>query len=111
MEVTVKQLKRGSLIKVTGRVDSSTAPKLESVLNEVMEQGTYRIAVDMSELDFISSAGIRVLITGAKTARRWNRGDLYIAALPSHIQDTFELAGLTRVFKIFPTVVEAVGNF
>lgn len=111
MELTVKQLKRSNLIEVKGRVDSSTAPQLEAVLNESMEQGNYRIVVDMSELDFISSAGIRVLITAAKTARRWNRGDLYLAALPSNIQETFKVAGLTRVFKIFPTTVEAVGNF
>ncbi len=111
MELSVKQLKRSSLLDVKGRVDSSTAPELGVVLEDIMEQGTYRIVVDMSELDFISSAGIRVLITAAKTARRWNRGDVYLAALPAHILDTFKLAGLTRVFKIFPTTVEAVGAF
>lgn len=111
MEITVKELKRTTLVAVKGRVDSSTAPRLETVLNEIMDKGNYRIVVDLAELDFTSSAGIRVLITAAKTCRRWNRGDLYLAALPTHIAETFELAGLTRVFKIFPDTVEAVGNF
>ncbi|GAB4413639.1 MAG: STAS domain-containing protein [Anaerolineales bacterium] len=110
MEIEVKQLKRASLVKVSGRVDSSNAPDLEKALKELMEQGQFRIVVDMSGLNFISSAGLRVLISAAKTCRRWNRGDVYLAALPQHIMETFELAGLTRVFKIFPDTVEAVGN-
>lgn len=110
MDIETKQLKRASLVKVSGRVDSSNAPDLEKGLQELMEQGQFRIVVDMSGLDFISSAGLRVLISTAKTCRRWNRGDVYLAALPQPIMETFELAGLTRVFKIFPDVVEAVGN-
>lgn len=110
MDIETKQLKRASLVKVSGRVDSSNAPDLEKALQELMEQGQFRIVVDMSGLNFISSAGLRVLISTAKTCRRWNRGDVYLAALPQPIMETFELAGLTRVFKIFPDVVEAVGN-
>lgn len=110
MDIETKQLKRASLVKVSGRVDSSNAPDLEKALHELMEQGQFRIVVDMSGLNFISSAGLRVLISTAKTCRRWNRGDVYLAALPQPIMETFELAGLTRVFRIFPDVVEAVGN-
>lgn len=110
MDIETKQLKRASLVKVSGRVDSSNAPDLEKALQELMEQGQFRIVVDMSGLNFISSAGLRVLISTAKTCRRWNRGDVYLAALPQPIMETFELAGLTRVFKVFPDVVEAVGN-
>ncbi len=110
MDIQIKQLKRASLVKISGRVDSSTAPDLEKALKELMEQGQFRIVVDMSDLSFISSAGLRVLISTAKTCRRWNRGDVYLASLPQHIMETFELAGLTRVFKIFPDAVEAIGN-
>jgi len=110
MEIETKSLKRADVVKVSGRVDSSTAPDLEKVLKELMEQGNFRIVVDMSDLKFISSAGLRVLISTAKTCRRWNRGDVFLAALPKEIQGAFELAGLTRVFKIFPDAVDAVGN-
>lgn len=110
MELVTKEFKRSDLVKVSGRVDSSTAPTLEKHLRDIMEKGRYRIVVDMSDLDFISSAGIRVLISAAKNARRWNRGDLYLASLPSHILDTFKLAGLTQVFKIYEDPIEAVGN-
>jgi anti-sigma B factor antagonist len=111
MELATKQLKRADVVHIAGRVDSSTAPALEKVLKEIMQQGRFHIVVDMENLQFISSAGLRVLISTAKATRRWNRGDLLLASLPPHIQDTFKLAGLTAVFKIFPDTVEAVGNF
>lgn len=111
MEIEVKNLKRANVVKVGGRVDSSTAPDLEKALNELIEGGHFRIVMDMTDLKFISSAGLRALISTVKACRRWNRGDLYLAALPAQIQSTLELAGLTRVFKIFPDTTEAVGNF
>lgn len=111
MEIEVKNLKRANVVKVGGRVDSSTAPDMEKALKELIEEGHFRIVMDMTDLKFISSAGLRALISTAKACRRWNRGDLYLAALPEHILSTFELAGLTRVFKIFPDTTEAVGNF
>jgi len=111
MEIEVKNLKRANVVKVGGRVDSSTTPDLEKALNELIEGGHFRIVMDMTDLKFISSAGLRALISTVKACRRWNRGDLYLAALPEHILSTFELAGLTRVFKIFPDTTEAVGNF
>jgi anti-sigma B factor antagonist len=110
MEVTTQEFKRSDLVKVAGRVDSATAPEFEKALKQIMDQGRYRIVVDMSGLDFMSSAGIRVLVSAAKTARRWNRGDVYLAALPPRILDTFQLAGLTHVFKIYSDPIEAVGN-
>ena len=111
MEIEVKNLKRANVVKVGGRVDSSTAPDMEKALKELIEEGHFRIVMDMTDLKFISSAGLRALISTVKACRRWNRGDLYLAALPEHILSTFELAGLTRVFKIFPDTTEAVGNF
>ncbi len=63
MEIETKSLKRADVVKVSGRVDSSTAPDLEKVLKGLMEQGNFRIVVDMSDLKFISSAGLRVLIS------------------------------------------------
>ena len=111
MKTESRQLKRVDLVKVSGRVDSSNAHELEKEIKGIMGRGQYRLVLDLSELSFISSGGIRVLITGAKTTRRWNRGDLRLAGLPKQIHETFELAGLTPVFRIYPSTVEAVGSF
>ena len=111
MEITTSHFKRCDVVKVTARLDSATAPQLAEVLSHINDEGRFKIVMDFSGLEFISSAGLRVLIATLKTCRRYNRGDLVIAALPENIHAVFELAGFTALFKIYDDVVTAVGEF
>jgi anti-sigma B factor antagonist len=65
----------------------------------------------MSDVNFISSAGLRVLIDVQKTCKRWNRGQLILAALPERIYETLDLARFLPLFTIFDDVLHAVGSF
>jgi anti-sigma B factor antagonist len=111
MKITTKQLKRVDVVKVSGRIDSSTAPDLDKALRSIMDAGRYRICMDLEDLEYISSGGIKVLISTLKTCKRWNRGDLRLANMPPYITDVFELAGLTPLFQIYSDTIEAVGSF
>ena len=111
MEITTKQLKRVDVVAVSGRVDSSTAPDLDEVLTSIVDADRYHICMDLENLEYLSSAGIKVLISTLKTCKRWNRGDLRLANAPPRIVEVFDLAGLTPLFKIYPNLVEAVGSF
>lgn len=111
MEVTTAQYKHCDFVKVSGRVDSSTAPKLAEALGKITDAARYKIAIDFSEVQFLSSAGLRVLISTQKNCKRYNRGEVVLAAIPANIHAVFELAGFTSIFKIFPDVTSAVGAF
>lgn len=111
IKISTKEYKRVDLIAVDGRVDSSTAPQLEKALQKITDNGRYRIVVDLSETDFVSSAGLRVLLSALKQTRRFNRGDLRLAGLSLKVKKAFELAGLTQLFHIFDNSVDAVGSF
>ena len=111
MEITTKQLKRVDLVTVSGRVDSSTAPELDKVLRSITDAERFRICMDLKDLEYLSSAGIKVLISTLKTCKRWNRGELRLANMPPYIAEVFDLAGLIPLFKIYPNLVEAVGSF
>ncbi len=111
MEINHIEYKRCDLIKVSGRVDSATAPRLSEKFNEIMDAGRYRIALDLADLDFISSAGLRVLIGAQKTCKRYNRGEVVLANIQPNILSALDLAGFTPFFKIFDDTVSAVGNF
>ncbi len=111
MEILHNELKRCDVVKIKGRIDSSTAPKFAEEVNEIVEGGRFRIVMDMEELDFISSAGLRVLIGTQKTCKRYNRGEVVLANVPETIMASLELAGFTPLFKIFDDAVSAVGNF
>jgi anti-anti-sigma factor len=109
--IETHELKRSILITLHGRIDSSKAPMVEAKLKEMIDAGHYRFVVDMSEVEFVSSAFLRVLISASKTVRRFNRGDIYLAALSARIKDVFDLAGLLPLFKLYDTQVEAVGSW
>ena len=111
MEVTTKQFKRSDLVKATGRIDSQTAPQLAEVFDALTEADRFRIVFDMSEVEFLSSAGLRVLINAQKTCKRWNRGELVLANVSQRIQETLDLAGFVPLFRFSDDVLEAVGSF
>ncbi len=111
MEIIHKEFKRVDLVSVSGRVDSNTAPDLESTFRGINDTGRFRIVLDMSNLEYISSAGLRVLVSTLKNCRRYNRGDLRLASLSDRITGVMEMAGLDVLYKIYPDATEAVGSF
>ncbi|HOG46844.1 MAG TPA: STAS domain-containing protein [Anaerolineae bacterium] len=111
MEVTSRQLKRVDLVKVNGRVDSATAPQLEAALQGITAQERFHIVIDMQDLEYLSSAGLRVLVSTLKLVRRWNRGDLRLANVPPRISEVLDLAGLNVLFQSFDNTTDAVGSF
>jgi anti-sigma B factor antagonist len=111
MEITHTAFKHSDMLRVKGRIDSATAPQLAEALNTITEDGRYRVILDMSEVSFISSAGLRVLISTQKSCKRYNRGEIVLAEVPANIMAALELAGFTPLFKIYEKTLDAVGNF
>ena len=111
MEITTSTYKHCDVVKVSGRVDSATSPQMAEVLARINDTGRFKIVMDFTGLDFISSAGLRVLIATLKNCRRYNRGDLVLAGMPENIRSVFDLAGFTSIFTIFDDVLTAVGSF
>jgi anti-sigma B factor antagonist len=111
MEITTTPFKHCVLVKVTGRVDSSTAPKLSETINQIQNSGQYRIVLDMDAVDFISSSGLWVLVNVQKTSKRYNRGEVVLACVPEKIHSSLDLAGFVSFFKLFADVTTAVGSF
>ena len=111
MEITTKQFKHCDLVKATGRIDSHTAPQLAEALDVINEAARFSIVFDMSSVDFVSSAGLRVMINVQKTCKRLNRGEMVLACVPQRIYEALDLAGFVPLFNFFDEVVEAVGSF
>jgi anti-sigma B factor antagonist len=111
MEVTTTQLKHCDLVKASGRIDSDTAPQLEEAFNAITEASRFKIVFDMSEIDFMSSAGLRAMIATQKTCKRLNRGEMVLASVPERIYEALDLAGFVPLFKFFDDTAVAVGSF
>lgn len=111
MEVSTKQFKRCDLVTATGRIDSQTAPQLETTFQGINDADRYNIVFNMDKVDFVSSAGLRVMIAVQKTCKKWNRGELVLVNVPERILETLDLAGFVPLFQIFDDPIEAVGSF
>jgi anti-sigma B factor antagonist len=99
------------MITLNGRVDSATAPQFTQVMDNLINKGVYKFVIDMSGLEYMSSAGFRALLSAQRSCKRYNRGEVILASVPSRIQEALELAGFTELFKTYPEPLEAVGSF
>jgi anti-sigma B factor antagonist len=111
MEISQKEFKHCHLVAVKGRVDSSTAPQFSQALDKLINKGVFKIVIDMSDLDYMSSAGFRALLSAQRQCKRYNRGEVYLAAVSPRIHEALELAGFTELFRTFAEPLEAVGGF
>jgi anti-sigma B factor antagonist len=111
MDITTKQFRHCDLVNVNGRVDSATAPKLTEALDALLNDARFKIVLDLSKVDYMSSAGFRAMLAALKTCKRYNRGDLYLASVPKQIREALDLTGMTTLFKIFNDATTAVGSF
>ena len=110
MDIVTQEYKRVAVMAVTGRVDSATAPDMESKLRELVDGGKTQIVLDLKSVEYMSSAGLRAMVSTLKAVKRVN-GDLRLANPSPRVEEVLRLAGLTSIFSIHPTQEEAVGSF
>ncbi|MFH1028751.1 MAG: STAS domain-containing protein [Pseudomonadota bacterium] len=111
MEITTQQFKHCDLLKVNGKVDSFTAPDLIKAIEALNNANRFKIILDMSKLEYMSSAGFRAILLGQRNCKRYNRGEIVLASVPKKVMEAFELTGFIPLFKIFDEITSAVGNF
>ncbi|MCF7793534.1 MAG: STAS domain-containing protein [Candidatus Cloacimonetes bacterium] len=105
----IKQEKRDDalVMSVIGRLDATTATELEGELIPVIQKDRTKIILDFTGLEYISSAGLRVLLLAMKTTKKV-AGELIICNMEDHIKEIFDIAGFLPIFKITGTVEEAL---
>lgn len=96
-----------TVLKLQGRLDAHTVGQLERALTEAQLSGDRAIVIDLSELNYVSSSGLRVLLTGRSNARR-RGGDIFLCSLRPPVREVFEIVGFVAVFSIFDTLEQAV---
>jgi anti-sigma B factor antagonist len=111
MEITETQANQFIIVAVKGRIDSNTAPQFLEALRSITIRDIYTIILDLHEVVYISSAGLRVLIDILKTCKKADKGELILVNVPQRIKETLELAGFAPLFRFFPDVQSALEKF
>lgn len=99
-----------SILKVSGYLDTTTASELESALYRVLNDGACRIVVDLSGVNYISSAGWGIFIGEIKDIR--NRGgDLKLAGMVGDVHEVFQLLEFDSILEAYASSSEAIAAF
>ena len=110
MEVVEKRQNGICILGLLGRLDSNTSPEFEKKIFEVIEDGTRSVIVDFESLDYISSAGLRVLLKATKKLKR-SDGKIVLCSMKEYIKEVFEIAGFVTLFPIVTSVGDAIKQF
>ena len=108
MEINQEKNDEVNIVGLKGRLDAGTSGSLEEVLNALVDAGEEKVLVDCRELDYISSAGLRVLLAAAKQFKK-HEGSIVLSALNPNVKQVFEISGFTSIFPIYGTREEAQG--
>lgn len=110
MEIQTTGQGGATVLSARGRVDSMTAGRLGDALNAAITAGNTLLVLDLSGVDYMSSAGLRELVNALKKVKRAS-GDLRLAQPSRRVREVMEMAGLDTIFLIFETSDEAVESY
>jgi anti-sigma B factor antagonist len=110
MEISITPMKRVDLLRISGRVDSSTSSELDEVLQKRLDEGRSNLVLDLSDVHYMSSSGLRSLVSALRASKK-KGGDVRIASPSERVQEVLGLAGLDTLFESYDDVTAAVGSF
>lgn len=110
MDITTRTQQDVTLVAFAGNLDSKTSPQAQEALDRILADGGRKVVVDFTALDYISSAGLRVLLGAAK--RLSGAGSaLRLFGLNETIREVFEISGFATILAVFATEADALKGF
>lgn len=100
LKIDVEEKEGATLLRLDGEVDVYTAPKLKSQIIDLVDQGKFKIVVDLERVDFMDSSGLGVLVGGLKRVRSHD-GAISLICSQENILKIFRITGLVKIFPIF----------
>ncbi|MCK4600924.1 MAG: STAS domain-containing protein [Phycisphaerae bacterium] len=109
LKLDVQETAAATVVRVCGSAEMSEAEKLRTQIDELASRETPVIVLDLSEMDFISSSGLGVIISGHLKCRRHN-GQIKLVNPTLAVMELLETTRLTKLFSIYKTVDEAIAS-
>ena len=109
-EISASEQEGTLVLAVTGRVEAGNAPELEREVVAEIERGALRLVLDCSRLDYIASAGLRVLLVVAQRIND-DGGRFAVAAVPHRIREILAISGFDQVIAVADSPEQAIEAF
>jgi len=110
MEISVTESGDVRILSFKGNLDTNTSPEAENEINGLIEAGAQKLLANFENLDYISSAGLRILLATAKKLKA-SQGDLKICCLNDTVQEVFDISGFATILSVSKTEEEALGAY
>jgi anti-sigma B factor antagonist len=107
MEIIEEKQSRISTFKLQGRLDSNTSQVFEKRIFDAISNGSKYLVIDFKDLDYISSAGLRVILKATKALKRED-GKIMLCAMQDYVKEVFEIAGFDSFLPIVPALDDAL---
>ena len=110
MEIAVSDAGGVKVVRIEGKLDTQTFADAQTQLTQLIDQGATKLVVNFEKLDYISSAGLDVLLKAAKQLKG-NNGELRICSLNEFVQEVFEISGFSIILTVFNSESDALSRF
>jgi anti-anti-sigma factor len=110
MEILTREVGEVRVLDIIGKLDSNTTPEAEVQVGSLLDSGASKLLINFDKLDYISSAGLRLLLVTAKRMRK-DAADLRICGLNATVQEVFDISGFASILNVFSTESEALNDF
>ena len=107
MQIETKEKSGVVILAISGRLDAVTVSDAEASLNDLIDGGRDKVIIDFTSLEYISSAGLRFVLAGAKKLQA-KGGSLLLVGLSGVVKEVFELAGFYDLLPVFASEKEAL---
>lgn len=110
LEITERQMSAITILDISGRVDAATSSKMEEEICKKTDSGTINLILNMEDLSYISSSGLRVILASLKKVKSAG-GKIALVKLQSGPAEVFKMTGFDRLFPICDSIDKAVEQF
>ena len=107
MDITTRTQADVTLVAIAGNLDSNTSPQAQQALDAILASGGRKVAIDCTALDYISSAGLRVLLGTVKRLSGAG-GALRLFGLNETVREVFQISGFSTILAVFATEADAL---
>ncbi len=110
LKVNIRPHDSVNIVDLEGMLDTNTTPAAEEKVNALLEGGGRKLLFNLEKLDYVSSTGLRLILTTAKRLRG-NGGDIRLCGLNQMVRDLFEMTGIMVILNVFESETEALAGF
>jgi len=110
MDIEARDVNDVKVVDIEGRLNTSTSPEADAFFKELIKDGATKILINLEEMDYTSSTGLRVVLSTGKQLSKVD-GKMAICGLNPTVKEVFDMAGFSAMFDVFETEEEALKSF